>query len=527
MTSGYKYADIVLSLVPRIVSSLDRNKSSRTHGCFDKSFWFYKTSDFPCARFQEPVLTLALLHKNRFAGNPFFNKDKTKEWAEAGIRYLSSTQNRDGSFNEWYPNEHSFVATAFSVYNASQAIRIIESGFDGREEAIEAFKRSARWLNSHHHDQPSNQVAGSVAALHNIYLLTGEDVFRKYAERKLREITQSKEGWLPEYGGPDMGYLTVAIDFLAKYWKDSQDKNALKIIEKALGFLKYFIHPDGSLGGVYGSRNTEFKLPHGFEIMSRTNKDAGYIAGKIYENIENTLNPTMMDDRFALQYHTSYLQAFLDFNPRHRTGAALKPRTFFPESGLFVYNGKYYMVINTRKGGVFKQFNKKSCTYEDSGFVGHMGKKTVISQWNNSSEPAMNKDTITVSGRFKEATRIQNLTPIRNIMFRSLLATAGGSGRVATKIKKKLRGGLIEKAPDAGIGFVRTIKLKKDHAVVSDKITNPNKKILEKLSIPSHLRPSYVPTSSFYAEQEIDSKGDLDFTMEFEKNKEIRRVIKP
>jgi len=527
MKNGYKYAEIVMSLVPRIVSSLDKNKSSRTYGCFDKAFWFYKTSDFPCARFQEPLLTLALLYKNRFPGNSLFSKNKAKEWAEAGIRYLSSTQNRDGSFNEWYPNEHSFVATAFSAYKASQAARVLGPGFNGRDEAIEAFKRSARWLNSHHHDQPSNQIAGSVAALHNIYLLTGEDVFRKYAERKLREITQSKEGWLPEYGGPDMGYLTVAIDFLAKYWKDSHDKNALKIIEKALGFLKYFIHPDGSLGGVYGSRNTEFKLPHGFEIMSRTNKDAGYIAGKIYENIENTLNPTMMDDRFALQYHTSYLQAFLDFNPRHRTGAVLKPRIFFPESGLFVYNGGYYMVINTRKGGVFRLFNKKGCVYEDSGFVGLRGKKAVISQWNNASEPVMSKGAITVRGRFREMTETQNLTPIRNIMFRSLLATAGGSGRVAPKIKKKLRGGLIERAPDAGMGFVRTIELRKDRVMVSDRITNPNKKRLEKLSIPSHLRPSYVPTSSFYSEQETDSKGDLDFTSEFEKNQEIKRIIKP
>jgi hypothetical protein len=526
MTDGYKYANIVLSLMPRIISSLDRSQSSSTCGCFDKAYWFYKTSDFPCARYQEPSLTFALLFKNRFKGNIFFKRKNARRWAEAGVNFLARIQNKDGSFNEWYPNEHSFVATAFSTYKASETIRVLGNDFHVSDEAIACLKRSARWLSRQTDDQPSNQIAGAVAAIYNIYMLTGDEAFRKRAERQLGKIRHSPEGWMTEYGGADIGYLTVAIDFLAKYWKESKDEEAHRILIKALEFLKYFIHPDGSLGGVYGSRNTEFKLPHGIEIMSRHNNDALYIGSRIYDNIDNTLNPLMMDDRFALQYHTSYLQAFLDFNKDKQSKIKIEPSKFFPGAGLMVLSGKYYMVINTKKGGVFRIFNDKGHVYEDAGMIARTGRSSIMSQWNNSSEPDINGNKIRITGSFVEKPSTKHLTPVRNIMFRSMLATAGSSGRMAPKIKRKLRGRLIEKAVDAHIGYERTIELKSNSVIVTDKILNPKGKQLERLIITSDIKPSYVPTSSFSNMNAIDSNTDMDYTEEFRKNQAIKRVIK-
>lgn len=296
-----KYAKIVLDLMPRILTATDTRRG-KTYGCMDRNYWKYH-GVFPCARFQEPALTLALLYKNMFKGNPYYKKEKIRELAEAAIRYWASIQNKDGSFNEWYPNERSFVATAFSTYKISEAYMLL--GMDGLENN---FRKAGEWLSKQKDYQPANQIAGAIAALYNIYLADSYISFQAW--RKVKEFKHNPNGSFDEYGGTDTGYMTVAIDFLAKYWKKINDPLALKLINNALKWLKPNVRKDGSL--VVGCRNTKFKLPHGVTIMSKNNKDAKVIADRFYNGIEKTLNPLHMDDRFALQYHTSYLQAALE-----------------------------------------------------------------------------------------------------------------------------------------------------------------------------------------------------------------------
>ena len=45
------------------------------------------------------------------------------------------------------------------------------------------------------------------------WILTG---LNKKLERILQ--LQSEEGWFPEYGGADIGYLSVSLDMLAEYY---------------------------------------------------------------------------------------------------------------------------------------------------------------------------------------------------------------------------------------------------------------------------------------------------------------------
>jgi len=504
-TNKKRYADIILEIIPRLLSSLDTNKHSHTFGCFDKAYWLYKTSDIPCARFQEPVLTLALLYSYSFNGNIYYRNERIREYAIAGIRFLSKIQNRDGSFNEWYPNEHSYVGTAFPLYFVSEAFRTLELKND---KLVKAFSKGGNWLGkTKDEEQPSNQVAGAIAALHNIYVITGDERYRKLADRKLRGIKQSVEGWFPEYGGPDLGYLTLTIDFLAKYWKDSKNKRALQRLESALSFLKYFIHPDGSLGGVYGSRNTEFKVPYGLEILSKQNRDADYAARMIYENIERTLNPSMMDERFALQYHSSYLQAFLE-NLRNREvkesrTLKLDSTKLFKDSGLFVHNnGRYYFISNLKKAGVFRLFkNNGEQVCDDSGIVCSLGKDTLATQWNDSSEYRINGNKTNISGKFVRLCPTQRLSPQKNILLRSILLTMGNVSHSA--IKKMFRKKLIKAARKTGIVYEREIELQGDRVIVTDDIKNPHGLELKNIHLSSGFVSPYVPTAHFFKKSDI------------------------
>lgn len=536
MKGRMEYANIALSLVPRILSSLDRNRHSSTFGCFDKPYWYYKSTDFPCARLQEPMLTLALLYKNRFDNNVYFGKEKLLEWAIAGIDFLSKSQNRDGSFNEWYPNERSFCGTTFPVYSASETFKVLNRDITGRKRDgfLDAFEKSGRWL-MRHRESVANQEAGSIASLYNIYQVTGNEQFRKHAEKKLMELgkSMSKEGWFSEYGGADMGYLTVVLDFLGKYYKGSKNRAVLEIVKPTMEFLKYFIHPNGSLGGVYGSRNTELKLPHGLEIFSRENSNAKYIADRIAENINNTLNPLMMDDRYAYLYHISYLQAFLDYLPGKPSNVRMDRVKEFPEAGLFVHNKRYYIVINMKKGGVFRLFRGDKHVYDDSGFVAKRKGKILTSQWGSSSkyniENMGNKIRINITGNFKELYSRQNMTPFRNIVFRSAVSTVGKSQKTSLCVKRLLRGRLITKAKDTQILYKRVIELERDSIRVTDRLEKPRGLKLDGLFLTSKFRSSYVPTAGFYQETDLENQNKpwlfKNHADDFEGEIEIKRTI--
>jgi len=488
ITRREKYAEIVLSIVPRILSSIDDNLLSDTYGCVDKAYWFYKTKDFPCSRLQEAGLTLALLYFNKFKGNIYYNQPRIKELAIAALDYTIKIQHKDGSFDEWYPNEHSFCATAFVTYSMSEVCLQL-----GIKEAkyLHHFEKGVSFLMKTKEDV-ANQQAGSLIAIYNLYLLTNNKKFINYSKRKLAILSklQSEEGWFAEYGSADIGYLTVTLDCLGKYYSRSKDLQAFDMAKKALDFLKYFIHPDGSLGGVYGSRGAEFKFPHGLEIFSRYNEDAAYLAKRIYDSIDDTLNPAMMDDRYALVYNVSYLQACI-------TPGIFKDRMqkdkikLFKHSGLYIVDSKdYYFVCNLNKGGVYTIF-RNGIRKDDSGIFVRQNGRLLTSQWQNSSRYMIEDNKIFIKGYLHEMFPIQRLSPMKNAVFRLFLSTIGRNAMIAQNFKTILRKLLILKSNKTSYRFERKIYLDKFIKVIDMDFKG-------KIISSSNIKTNYVPTSRFW-----------------------------
>ena len=71
---------------------------------------------------------------------------------------------------------------------------------------------------------------------------------------------QSEEGWYLEYSGADPGYQTHATFYLAVLFTKTRDNDLLDSLKRANLYLSYFIHPDGTIGGEYASRNTSFSI---------------------------------------------------------------------------------------------------------------------------------------------------------------------------------------------------------------------------------------------------------------------------
>ena len=99
----------------------DRERFSSTYGCFDRTHWGWKFTDFPGARYQEAVCALAFLYKQPFLVDSFKGNEKILNWAKAGFEYWSKLQNPDGSFDEAYPGERSLAAVAFTCFYLGEA----------------------------------------------------------------------------------------------------------------------------------------------------------------------------------------------------------------------------------------------------------------------------------------------------------------------------------------------------------------------------------------------------------------------
>ena len=485
------YKEAVIGQIPRLLSLIDANPESLTYGCADRQYWKYKITDFSNARMQEAALTLALAYKQT-------SDNRLEKLAEAAVGFWTKIQNKNGSFNEYMPKESSHVATAFSAFAVAEALRAL--GLKD-QKAISALKKAGTWLSKHTDIDVANHDAGAAAALVSIYKLTGDATFLKHARDKMRLVLnlQDKEGWFKEYGGADIGYQSFSIYYLAHYWKETNDSNVLEALKKAVDFFSYFIHPDFSVGGLYGNRETNLVLPAGFETMAGKIKLCSPILDAISRGMENGRlpSPRVFDDRFLSEALYPFMVSMKAGKSDAKLPKDTEFRKVFENAGLFVQNkGKTFIVVNMAKGGVFNIFYDSKAVFKDSGWIS--GDITTAGR----STFKIIDNTIVVSGK---------LTKIRKMMqdTKKLMAirTVNYMG-MNPLVKSMARKHLIKKEKVTGTGFSRKIKVMGDNIEIYDEF---DKGIRDPV-LTSRFHHVFSTSTGFYiddVENRIELSGDV------------------
>lgn len=519
------YLKKIFPEIPRLLGLLDKNINSPTFGCFDRNFWHYNITDFPCARFQEAVLTLTLLYNLNIPENIYFENSKILSYIFGGIDFWCKIQKKDGSFDEWYLNEHSFVATAFSCYAISESLLLLKERLEKFHIYIKHLKRAGEFLISHDDFSACNQVAGSVISLYNIYLLTFEEKCKKGALLKLKKLEriQKEEGWFPEYQGPDIGYLSLTIDYLSKYYEKTKDEKAKNMINKALEFLVYFSHPDLSFGGEYASRNTKYIIPSGIEYSARWNDSARRILFSLRRAIleEKSIGPFNLDDRYLAYIGYTYIQAHENFYD----GELRKPlyeeefSKFFPESGIFIESNKnFYVVGNLRKQGALRiDFKNSNLSLKDSGPNVYI-KEKIYSPFLNPQSKIFSNGRYFVEGNLLKIP-FNIMTPFKNLLLRIFQMTFGRNKRISFLVKNILRGMLISYKKESKINFKRKIQIMEDKIIIEDEINSPFN--IDKVIIGIENPYIFIPSSRYFQIQDLKS---FNYFHVLEVNKKFLRV---
>ncbi|WP_137455050.1 hypothetical protein [Halomicronema hongdechloris] len=361
----------------------------------DRYHWAWGLIDFGNASFQGMAHGFARLWSHQLWPYPTTQEHFVRR-IDALFQATAYLTRRDGSVEEAFPNEGSFCVTALVAFDLLCTIDLLSEEISAVEQ--ENWRRIVQPLIEYlqsadeTHALISNHLATAVAALARWHDLTGDPEAEQRAEELLTRILchQSQEGWFLEYEGADPGYQSLCTYYLADVHKLRPAWDLQRPLQNSLSFLRYFAHPDGSFGGLYGSRCTRFYYPAGPLALSSDIPAAMALSRFMVQSIaqNRVVTLTAMDDPNLIPMFNAYCWAatlaknLLNHTSDKFDDKALlshdtlpaeqkqRQRQYFPEAGLLIDRGKeHYSIISTHKGGVVYHFKDTKLHLLNAGVV--------------------------------------------------------------------------------------------------------------------------------------------------------------
>ena len=415
---------------------------------------------------------------------------KLVKWYKATFQFWLNIKHKNGSHDEAYPGENSFVASGFTLFYITESFRLMENDLSNEEKSVflKGMEATGNWLlnNTETHAFISNHRLGAAAGLYNLYELTHKDKFGQKSEEFINTVlkNQSEEGWYQEYEGADPGYLTQGIYYMAVVGYRANESSYRESLRKAIDFLSYFIHPDGTLGGEYGSRNTQFFFPGGIAISAGGNKVASVLFKQFFFGLSsgshsglksldaNNLIPVLSSYCHALLFGNFPALSIADDNSKSLPFLREEKR-FFKEAGLGVYGTqKYYCLYSIFKGGVIKIYDifKKSLRYQDCGFFYKKKSKIFTTQiYNRKNKCEIRENKVNLEADFYKKREVF-LSPFKIVIFRLLSCASSFSNHISRLLKKLIVHKLIHSKKRGSGKLLRSIEFYDDKVLVKSRL---------------------------------------------------------
>ncbi|MDD5351306.1 MAG: hypothetical protein PHQ12_13935, partial [Chthoniobacteraceae bacterium] len=312
--------------------------------------------------------------------------------------------------------------------------------------------------------------------------------------------------------GADPGYHTLTIGLLAQLYDLTGRAELRAALEKAIAFVTEFIHPDGSFGGEYTSRNTYNYFPHGFEIAGKWFPQALEMNDRFLGGLQAGLAPCYADDHIIGHHTWSYLLAFRSYlDQRPKPHPRTQGRVHFPNAGLLIERrggAELYLALN--KGGVFKFFRDGKLVASDTQISLQVeGKKprTAVAHLVGEYAVSLEEDAVTVSGPFGWA-KSKAMTPFNLLVLRMIMFCGGRfNPDLVRKLLQKL---LITGKSDAPFTFRRTLRWEEDGKLkVSDAVTAARWESVRAAGLGASQTSIYVVMSRTYQPGQLQPWLDL------------------
>lgn len=460
-------------LLPRILTQICRDGNIPLSGACDRNYWHYKIRDFSSSILQQAGYTAWTS-----IGIVDYPQKALERIGAESCRFWNRRARMFRAFEEYYPWESGYPPVAFSSLAVA---KMTAAGLVDKREMRVGFQVAARQLIERFEPKATNQQVAGMAALcwiRKIYPdLVTEAALERVVTRSL--ACQHKEGWYMEYGGPDLGYLSVTMDCLWDAYDATGDKRFVDSAEKALRFIGRFITLAPRGIGMHNARNTDYIVPYGIARFLEVDSAAELASALLRDLFSGIDSPghflNAVDDRYWCHYiGASFYRAIplLD-NLRAEAKMQSEAGSVFVEGTGHVLRydaAPFKAIVSAKKGGVLTLFDGNGKTMSDFGWIVRVGDAIWTNHWWDESWMCeRDGDQIVVSGRLSRHKYLKN-TPFRHMALRVLSFCVGN--KIIALLKQKM---IFKAGGCNGPAFKRTIRFEQDkgRVVVSDSFGLP------------------------------------------------------
>lgn len=504
----------------RLLGLMDKNPMSPQYGCFHREFWHQRLCDFPSASRQQGVLCLSLVWEA--PNSSYYHSSELLEFIEAGMLFTCKIQKSDGSFDEWYPQERGWAGpTGYVIHALARSYEICQSSLKPqvKEMVLKTLEKGAHFLGKGWEEHILfNHIAMALLPIYQVYKISGKEThLRDYQElwQKFKKYWNQDEGWGIEYDGPDVGYQSATISFLARLHFYSKDEEIKEICQKSFEFINYFCFPDGSFARRLGCRQTETLFHFGPVYWSGQGiEDAGALLRWDTSSLSNNrqLIPSDHDDHYFIYRMLEFLEAAVFLNKMGNPSVKEKSLPFegelfkkhFEKGGLYIQKDEFaYSAINLKRGGHLVSFPVKGEAVIDSGILLKTAKGQHLTslEWDNSYRIELGK-TLKVSGRLQQWHQ-PTFTPLKMILFRISLLVFGRHKTSAYWLKVLIRKILLKKDKRSDLRFTRTIYLNDKPRVESEVFGESKEDQIVSYYTGGIFDIRFVPQSRYFKEDDL------------------------
>lgn len=515
------YSLAAVAQVPRLLGMLDREPDSKTFGSFDREHWGWKFRDFPITMLQTAIYPLALLWRHSFPDSRCYRQARVLRWIEGAVKNTCSRQHRNGAFDSVAPYTRSYGVTLAIIHCLTEVLRVL--GDDLPSETVDlvrmAVRRGCEFAEKGREDYAfiSNHQALFALSWLNASEFLNEPRHRDRADETIEEILrqQSREGWYREYDGADPGYESLGIFHLAKYWQRTRSPQLLESLRRSIEFYAHCVHPDGSIGGVYGSRHTQLYFPAGFEILATEIPLAASIAAFMREKIAqgNVPTPAVSDPENLVPLLYAYLEASLvpEAEPSEKPLPRLPPEELsgwrqYPDSGLAILGTRrYYSIVSTAKGGVCRIFDRQTqrIAYEDSGYVVRAAGRQWSSQHLGLGKKVDGAENELVCETVFSKVQQELPTPVKFLLLRLLNLTLFRNRVLGEWVQGVIVKRLIRKATPGPLRLRRAIRFGAEQIDFCDQIALTKPVQIQDVALPRSLLAIHMGSAKYFYSSEL------------------------
>jgi len=361
-------------------ASWNREPASPSFGSFDRQYWGWKKKDFSDSALQAAV-SLCI----RFVES-WGSVTSLPAWLDGYVAYLEKIQHGDGSFDQFYPHEHTPGVVHDMLSALLFVLRSAHLGANAKRRLESVIRRAVAYTlgAKEDHGEIANHFAGYAWELiHYGSVMKDADAMRvgRTCLARTLSLQHSAEAWFREYDGADAGYQTRLLSFLTRIAVLIDDAALWDICVRGARFVEMLLMPDNSLHPMLGVRSTALIYPSGFERLAVRDPAFVALADRIYAAWAGggAPLPSMIDMENGIRLAEDAFEAS-ELRARRVAAApaAATPVSFdVVEAGLHGRAlGGSQLYVASKLGGVIALYEAGVLAAEDSGYLIRRGDGT-------------------------------------------------------------------------------------------------------------------------------------------------------